>query len=262
MAEKQEFVDRRHFLLKSAYFFAGTLLGLNSFRKAFATEKPSPEPSIALIIDDIGFSHSRARRFMSLGVPITFSILPRLPRSVSLAKEVHSHGHEIMLHQPMEPVSPNIDPGPGALYVGDGRERISEIMEENISEIPYVLGVNNHMGSRFTSCESEMSDALSVVRDKGLFFIDSLTTNRSTGYHMAKMFHMPAARRNTFLDIVPKEEAILGQLHRLKIRALRYGHAIGIGHPYPVTAWALQCFIPDLERSGISLVNVSTMIRT
>jgi hypothetical protein len=134
-------------------------------------------------------------------------------------------------------------------------------MEENISDTPYALGVNNHMGSRFTSCYSEMSDALSVVRDKGLFFIDSLTTNRSAGYHTAKMFHMPAARRNMFLDIVPEEEAILEQLHRLKRRALRYGHAIGIGHPYPVTAWTLQCFILDLERSGISLVNVSTLIR-
>jgi polysaccharide deacetylase 2 family uncharacterized protein YibQ len=125
-------MDRRSFLLKSAGLLVGSLFGVNSFSKVFALEKhqthPFIKPRIALIIDDIGYSLSRARRFLDLGAPITYSILPRQVYSHDLAIEIHGQGHEIMLHQPMEPYNANLfDPGPGALYVGDGAERIGMI---------------------------------------------------------------------------------------------------------------------------------------
>ena len=98
-------MDRRSFLLKSASLLAGSLFGINTFSRAFAFEQCEnnnlPQPSIALIIDDIGYSFARARQFLKLDVPITYSILPLLPKSHRLAMEIHSEGHEIMLHQPM-----------------------------------------------------------------------------------------------------------------------------------------------------------------
>ena len=115
----------------------GSLFGFNAFSKAFAfqgPEKGSPfQPCIALIIDDIGVAYCYARPFLELGIPITFAVLPRLQKTHSLALEIHNQGHEIMLHQPMEPFQSDIDPGPGALYVGDGLDRIVETMEEDYS---------------------------------------------------------------------------------------------------------------------------------
>ena len=114
-------MNRRSFLFKGAFFLAGSLFSLNAFSRAFAFEKPFNQsifnPIIAIIIDDIGYSFSRARQFLELNIPITFSILPRLAKSNALAIEIRSIGHEIMLHQPMEPYSSKFDPGPGALYV-------------------------------------------------------------------------------------------------------------------------------------------------
>jgi polysaccharide deacetylase 2 family uncharacterized protein YibQ len=165
-----------------------------------------------------------------------------------------------MLHQPMEPYDPGLDPGPGAIYVRDKTHKITRIIEENILDIPFIRGVNNHMGSRFTASQREMNQALEVIKGKNLFFIDSLTTSRSMAYQMARRLHMPAASRDVFLDNIPDEAAVLYQLNKLKKLAMMFGHAIGIGHPYPETARAMKLFLKDSRRSDISFVNISRLI--
>jgi len=261
---KERFMDRRNFLLKSTSFLVGSLFGLNAFSRALASEEPENrfpfQPRIALIIDDIGVAFCHARPFLELGVPMTFAVLPRLRKTHDLAVRIHSQGHEIMLHQPMEPAQSAFDPGPGALYVGDGVKRIAETMEENISRVPFAVGVNNHMGSRFTACQREMSEVLEVIKGKDLFFVDSLTTNRSKGYRTAKTLHITTARRDIFLDNRLEESAILSQLHKLKRIALRHGRAIGIGHPFPETARALKVFLSDNYPPDLSFVPLSQVI--
>lgn len=258
MAKKREILNRRKFLFNSAYFLVGSLFGLNSFSKAFAFE----EHRIALIIDDIGYSLCRAREFLELGVPITFAILPRLAKSHDLALEIDGKGHEIMLHQPMEPYNSSLDPGPGALYVGYGTRRIFRIVEENVSSIPFAIGVNNHMGSRLTSSRKEMNDVLRVIKKRSLFFVDSLTSSRSTAYRTAQRLHITSGCRNIFLDNRPDESAILTQLHKLKRHALKYKCAIGIGHPFPETARAIGRFQRGLKDSSVSLVHVSRILHS
>jgi len=257
-------MDRRKFLFGSASFVAGSFFALSGFSKAFAFGErhipPFSSPRIALIIDDIGFSSPRAKAFLELGIPITFSILPRLEKSHDLALEIHEKGHEIMLHQPMEPYNSRIDPGPGALYSGFTANKIGSIIEENIYSVPFAIGVNNHMGSKFTECQKEVNEALRVINSEGLFFVDSLTTSHSTAYKTAKRLHMPAACRNRFLDNIPDESAIHSQLHKLVIYAFKYGHAIGIGHPYPETARAINRFRDDFEASDISLAHISRVL--
>jgi len=258
MAKRRETLNRRKFLFNSAYFLAGSLFGLNCFSRAFALE----EYKMALIIDDIGYSLHRARQFLELGVPITFSILPGLTKSHDLALQIHRNGHEIMLHQPMEPYNPALDPGPGALYVGDGAKKIFRIVEENFSSVPFAIGVNNHMGSRLTSRQKEMKDVLRVIRERNLFFVDSLTSSRSMAYRTAKRLHITSACRNIFLDNRLDESAILTQLHKLKKHALKYNCAIGIGHPFPETAKAIGRFQKSLKGSGVSLVHVSRVLHS
>jgi polysaccharide deacetylase 2 family uncharacterized protein YibQ len=257
-------MDRRSFLLKSASLLAGSLFGTNLFSRAFAFESFKDDnplhPRIALIIDDIGYSFSRARQFLELDVPITYSILPRLPKSHRLAMEIHTAGHEIMLHQPMEPQSPRFDPGPGALHVADRPETIIKTMEYNISEMFLAVGVNNHMGSRFTECCSGMNDALSVIKKKGLFFIDSLTSSHSQAYKVARGLGMVTARRNVFVDYNGVESNMLSQLRKLQKYAMRDGHAVGIGHPFPATARAVKHFLRHIKHESVSMVYASDVL--
>ncbi|MDP3282879.1 MAG: twin-arginine translocation signal domain-containing protein, partial [Desulfobacterales bacterium] len=71
MSYFQKKINRRGFLQKSAVMTAGCLLGFKSLSKTLALEGSNnnqPVRRIALIIDDIGYSVSRARRFLELGV--------------------------------------------------------------------------------------------------------------------------------------------------------------------------------------------------
>ncbi|MBN1906257.1 MAG: divergent polysaccharide deacetylase family protein [Deltaproteobacteria bacterium] len=259
MPEKDLIMGRRAFLFKTALFFAGSLLGFKGLSTSVA-RACTTNPKIAIIIDDIGFSKDRLYEFLDIGACLTFSILPKLPMSAPLAEKIHSFGYEIMLHQPMEPLDPAVDPGPGAVYVEDPLDKITNTIKENINETPYVTGINNHMGSRFTACGNEMKEALTVVRESGLFFVDSLTTNRSTGYRTARTMNISAARRNIFIDNVQDEAHIAMQLENLKGLAQLFGHATGIGHPFPETARAVRGFYNNIRTTDISMVPVSTLL--
>jgi polysaccharide deacetylase 2 family uncharacterized protein YibQ len=259
-------MDRRTFLLTSSSLVLGNLLGLNSISKAFACDHidqtPQIKPRLALIIDDIGASLSHTKAFLELNVPMTFAILPWLPVTDESAHLIHNEGHEIMLHQPMEPRDRCLSPGPGALYVGDEPSKISHIVEENISSIPFATGMNNHMGSRFTASRKEMFETLQVVKDEGLFFVDSLTTGDSKGYKTAKTLHMPSTSRDVFLDNRVEEGAIVRQLQQLKGIALRHGHAVGIGHPFLETSRAIHLFVKGLKQAEpqFDFVHISDLL--
>ena len=275
--QKKQQDHRRLFLLKGLAYLSGALFGWNLFSNANAAEKrilpintpplkklPLSEfaPKIAFIIDDIGSSISRAQAFLDLQIPMTFSILPKLQYSDLLAEKIYEQGQEIMLHQPMEPYCHEVDPGPGALYISYRDTEIEEIMEENLSQIPQATGVNNHMGSRFTSCSRKVVEALKIIKQKDLFFVDSLTSSHSQAYKIAKRLNMRTAPRNVFLDTSPDIRAVRRQLRHLKQYALRHGAAIGIGHPYLSTLTALYDFKRELNEKGpiFELVPVSNLL--
>ena len=257
-------LNRRQLIRQVSWTLGGCLMGFFNISKVLASVSTQGQtamsPQIALIIDDIGHSRSLADQFIETQVTLTFSILPHLAYSHQLAQDLHHQGYEVMLHQPMEPLDDCCDPGPGAVFVGDNANRIEAIIRSNISEIPFAKGVNNHMGSRFTASSYEIAAALKVVRSRNLYFIDSITSNRSLAHATAKRYRIPTAYRNVFLDNVRKESAILARLKQLQNHALRHGRAIGIGHPFPETAHAIGRFADQLKSSQIQLVPISQVI--
>ena len=252
-------MNRRQFLLRTATSLAATLAA-GGPGPAMAGAGGAQRAEIAVIIDDIGFSRARAFRFLELDIPPPFSILPRITHTSELADTLHAAGHEIMLHQPMEPLNNSYNPGPGALYTTYRQPEIVAAIDKNISEIPHVIGVNNHMGSKFTADPEKMRQALGVVKSRDLFFVDSMTTHRSKGYPTASRLGITAARRNVFLDNAISVSAILIQLQKLQRHALKYGRALAIGHPFPETAEALRLFNRTRKRAGVKFVHVSRVL--
>src|SRR4030042_3956904 len=256
-------MNRRTFLFNSVSFLFSSLIDLDGMSRAFgfSENEEKPLPRIAIIIDDIGFSRSQARRFLDLGVPITYAILTKPESTFDLAEEIHARGHEIMLHQPMEPHNSKLNPGPGALVVGYGAERIAEVVRENIADVPYTLGVNNHMGSRLTECKEEINEVLNVIENNALFFVDSFTSIHSVAFQEASRRHLPSTFRNVFLDNLRNEACIIAQLYQLEQHARRYGSAVGIGHPFPETARAISRFLAGQKNPSISLVHISKVLK-
>jgi len=216
---------------------------------------------VAIIMDDLGRGLSPARKLLAIAQPVTLAILPGETHAVAVADTAHAAGREIMLHLPMEPQGyPVVDPGDDALLLSQGDGELRESVLALLGRVPHAVGVNNHMGSRFTEDERGMAVVMQVLKEQQLFFIDSLTSSHSVGSHAAGEAGVPVMRRDVFLDNVAEVGAIVREIDRLAEKARRNGSAIGICHPYPETLAALQQELPRLAREGIEFVKVSELV--
>jgi polysaccharide deacetylase 2 family uncharacterized protein YibQ len=228
--------------------------------------KPRPVPSgklprVALIIDDLGYDRKMAEKFLSLDINMTFSILPHSPFQNKIARLASSKGLEIMLHLPMEPVEyPGVNPGPGTLLSSMTPDELIKQLEENLNTMPGVKGINNHMGSKLTAESAQMYQIFSVLKHRGLFFVDSRTTSDSLGKPSARLFQVPFAQRDVFIDHYQKPDFIRKQIKELIRIARLNGEAVGILHPHSTTYRILQEMLPDLQNQ-VQLVPASKIVR-
>lgn len=217
---------------------------------------------VAIVIDDLGQSWEAAQKLEAMRMPLTFSVMPRLRYSRATADAAHRTGHEVMLHLPMQPILDSApDVSPDEIRVGMGRTAISGIIRHDLETVPYVEGVNNHMGSRATTDPRVMSEVMSVLAAERLFFIDSVTTPDSVALNAARQASVSSFYRSVFLDDTRSVPYTTEQLHLLCRIADKRGAALAIGHPYPTTIKALALFLPQLESQDIQLVPASRLVR-
>lgn len=228
---------------------------------AFSEEEISFPPKVAFIIDDLGYETEVAKKMMELEFPIALSILPFLQYSEFIAEEGKKKNQEIMLHIPMEPNNSDADPGPGAIKSYMSEEEIRQAVRGSIFNFPYVVGVNNHMGSKITEDRKIMKIILEEIKRYDLFFIDSVTTRNSIAYEVAQEMEIKSAVRSVFLDNENGIEYIKGQMLEIQETALREGEVIAIGHGRINTFYVLKLIIPELIKAGIEIVPVSELVK-
>lgn len=228
---------------------------------ASSEEEISFPPKVAFIIDDLGYETEVAKKMMELEFPIALSILPFLQYSEFIAEEGKKKNQEIMLHIPMEPNNSDADPGPGAIKSYMSEEEIRQAVRGSIFNFPYVVGVNNHMGSKITEDRKIMKIILEEIKRYDLFFIDSVTTRNSIAYEVAQEMEIKSAVRSVFLDNENGIEYIKGQMLEIQETALREGEVIAIGHGRINTFYVLKLLIPELIKAGIEIVPVSELVK-
>lgn len=217
---------------------------------------------IAMVIDDFGyFSNGVVAGFLNLPEQITFSILPGLTYSEKIAQEAHEKNREVMLHLPMEPKNGHFKTDDYILLTNMEEKEIRERTQKAIKAVPYVQGVNNHMGSLATENEPLLKILMSEIKKAGLFFLDSRTSANSLAYSWARKNKIPCAINNTFLDSIAEEPFIRQQVNLLAEMAAKNGQAIGIGHPNELTLKVLQEELPQLEKRGFQFVAVSNLLK-
>lgn len=230
-------------------------------REISKPEKPLGEyPKVAIVIDDMGQDLNKLNQLFQLHEPITIAVMPNLRYSRETADRASNHGLEVLLHLPMEPKDlKDNNPGKGALFTRMTQDEIRNTIEKDLKTVPHAIGVNNHMGSRFTENEASMKTVLLLVKKKDMFFLDSRTTPNSVGEKMAREIGVRNAGRNVFLDNTREDKYIKGQISELISIAKKRGRAIAIGHPYPETIEALSETVSKLNNSGIKVVKLSEL---
>ncbi|GAB6095482.1 hypothetical protein JCM14469_17340 [Desulfatiferula olefinivorans] len=224
-------------------------------------DRPPALPRVAVIIDDIGYNRVLARKLIDLDRALTFSVLPQSPHCREIAAEAYGKGLEIMLHLPMEPMEyPRVNPGPGALLVSMEVDRMIDLLYDHLEEVPYAVGVNNHMGSRLTTVSTRMYQIFTVLKKKDLFFIDSRTSAQSLCKPSARLLQIAFGERDVFLDHSLDRATIRKQVGALIEVARRNGQAIGIGHPHAETYEVLRDELPEF-RKKVRLVHASELVK-
>jgi len=215
---------------------------------------------IAVIVDDIGYDLTQVNELIHIPELLTFAILPHCTYSIEAAERLHRAGKEILLHLPMEPQDyPEKNPGEGALFVGMDDDTIKDVFFKNLRAVPYAVGVNNHMGSKFMEDSHKLGVVFQLLKQEKLFFVDSLTTGKSQGRTLAADLDLPFLARDVFIDRSGNFEETYKEFEEI-IRSNKDRHKlIVIGHPYPSTISAIRMATDRLRSEGIEIVKVSDL---
>ncbi len=216
---------------------------------------------IAFIIDDLGYNKNQAELLFSIDRPLTIAILPQLKYSEYFAEEGKKQGFDTLLHQPLEPENKTNDPGPGLITVNMKAEEIEQILEKNLLTVPNVIGMNNHMGSQATRDRRVMYVIAKKLKEKNLFFLDSMTHSQSIAYNVAFALGIPSAKRDVFLDNEDNYDKIIERIKETESVAKEHGRALAIGHIRQKTLQAIKDSIPKLEADGVEIISFSGFIK-
>ena len=212
---------------------------------------------VAIVIDDIGYRYTDDA-ILTLSGDYTFSILPHTPYGKIIAEQAFAKNHDILLHIPMEAENGK-KLGPGALTVQMDEESIRRSLTNSFAEIPFAIGINNHMGSRLTQMKMPMIWTMRFLKGQNMFFLDSLTSSKSQAGNIAKSLQVPSRNRTIFLDNQLNEVYIEQQFLKLIKHAQQNESAIAIAHPHPETIQALKKLMPSLHKANIDLVPISQL---
>ncbi len=224
---------------------------------------PSPEsPWVALIIDDFGppSTANLLKGFQDLPFELTYSIIPGYTKSIWVGKTVHEAGGEVFIHLPMEPTRKVSMKERDMVLVGMDSLELKAILDRVTGDLPFAVGLNNHMGSKATLDDPLMKMLADELKKRGLIFIDSRTVPRSRGYPNMVAAGVPALGRDVFIDNYCESDDIIGQVSELIRIARRRGWAVGIGHPYRETLIALTEAASMIEDTGVRFVTVTALV--
>ncbi|TBL81875.1 divergent polysaccharide deacetylase family protein [Paenibacillus thalictri] len=229
--------------------------------------QPAPQAAkkqIAIVIDDFGNDMLGTQEMMDLPIPFTAAVMPFLPTTKRDAEWAHRTGREVILHLPMEPMKGKKSwLGPKAITADLSDEEIRKRVMEALDDVPHVIGINNHMGSKITANERIMRIVLGICKERGLFFLDSRTTPKTVIPKISAELGVKTAGNDLFFDDqytrshISKQTRLLAKLIEKNDATIAIGH---VGPPGRHTSAALKEAAPQLSQTA-DFVFVSKLVR-
>ena len=213
---------------------------------------------LAIVIDDFGYRPAEENKVLQMPAAISVAVLPDAPGARQMAIKAHQGGHEVLIHLPMAPLSKQ-PLEKDTLTPEMSSEEIARILRSAVNNVPYAVGLNNHMGSKMTSSLPGMVKVMQALNQYNFYFLDSMTIGNSQSVPAAQGTHVKVLKRRVFLDDSQDIDAIRQQFTRAVKLAQRDGYAIAIGHPHPNTVRVLQQMLPTLP-ADITLVRPSQLL--
>jgi len=213
---------------------------------------------LAIVIDDFGYRPTEENKVLQMPRAISIAVLPDAPYARQMATKAHNGGREVLIHLPMAPLSKQ-PLEKNTLTPEMSSAEIERIIRSAVNNVPYAVGLNNHMGSKMTSSLPGMQKVMQVLNQYNLYFLDSMTIGNSQSLQAAQGTHVRVLKRRVFLDDSQDINSIRQQFSRAVKLAQRDGYAIAIGHPHPNTVRVLQQMLPSLP-ADITLVTPGQLL--
>ena len=207
-----------------------------AFAALLALSSPVIAGKLAIVIDDFGYRPHNENQVLAMPSAISVAVLPDSPHAREMATKAHNSGHEVLIHLPMAPLSKQ-PLEKNTLRPEMSSDEIERIIRSAVNNVPYAVGINNHMGSKMTSNLFGMQKAMRAAQGTGVKVI----------------------KRKVFLDDSQNEADIRMQFNRAIDLARRNGSTIAIGHPHPSTVRVLQQMVYNLP-PDITLVKASSLL--
>ncbi|MDQ1154690.1 polysaccharide deacetylase 2 family uncharacterized protein YibQ [Brevundimonas sp. SORGH_AS 993] len=216
--------------------------------------RPNGKPRVALIVGGLGLNAVTTRAAIERLPPeVTLSFVPYAENLQSWIDQARAQGHEVMLEMPMEPTGyPNNDPGPYTLLADGGSDDVQAKMEWLLGRATGYFGVTNYLGDRFAASDAGMGAFLTILRQRGIAFLDDGSFQRRPGA-------WARASADRIIDQTQSPAAIVSALNSLEAQAKLRGSALGTGFSYPVTVEAAARWTAGLEQRGLQLAPASAM---
>ncbi len=257
-------------LIKRVIFF---VCGIFCFLTAVNVIKPdaaavsadtSKTAYVAIVIDDFGYDGEGTDSMIALNIPFTAAVMPFSDKSYENVSKLQSAGKEMILHMPMESLTGKREwVGEKGIFKSMSDEEIKQRVQEALAVVTPAKGINNHMGSAIMEDERCFSAVMDVAAQKGLLFIDSMTTANTVAEAVCQKKGVPLLKRDVFLDSTEDINVVKKQLLTTAEIAKEKGYALAIGHVGPeggnITAEAIKQMAPQLEQQGIVFVTVSQL---
>ncbi|HGO5856380.1 TPA: divergent polysaccharide deacetylase family protein [Mannheimia haemolytica] len=232
----------------------------NIFLQMFLLFTPLVQAAqMAIVIDDVGYRIKEDREILALPKAVSVAIIPVAPYATERAKDAYNQKRDILIHLPMEPKSKQpIEEG--GIHIGDNEEKIRKLIHTSRGQVPYAIGLNNHMGSGATSDSATMQHLMKVLKENTLFFLDSKTIGSSVAAKTARQFGINTLERDIFLDDSDLLADVQKQFAQAINHARKNGVAVVIGHPRKNTISVLKQNLAQLPQD-IELVRVGNLWR-
>ncbi len=227
--------------------------------------KQGEKAYIAIIIDDFGSGGEGTKEMLKLRAPFTGAVMPMGATAKADAAALISAGKGVIIHLPMEAKHGKKSwLGDYAVMTDMEDEELKGTIKRLLDEGDYAIGVNNHMGSKATEDERVMDILFKELKERGMFFADSMTTPNSLSEKYGKKYGVRVIKRDVFLDSVDSKEKIVENLRKTKEVALKKGYAVCIGHVGAeggrITAEAIGEVSNEFEKNGIEFVTVERLL--
>lgn len=223
--------------------------------------KNSDTPRIAVVIRGLGLAQAPTETAIALPAEVTLSFSPYGREAAqALADSARRSGHELMLDLPMQTERyPAVDPGPYGLRTDLSPAENNQRLMTALTKLRGYVGLLAPARDMLSLDRAHTAPLIDGFAGQGLLFVSGYSQQPEGMFRLTRQAGVPILFTDITLDDRVNESYIRNQLARAEDTAHNQGHALVVGHAYPITLELLENWTRELAAKGFTLVPVTAL---